>query len=426
MSNTSENQLTQIKWLTQATDRCVKCGMCLQACPTYLATQNEAESPRGRISLIQSMVKNELAYSQSLTAHLESCLQCRACEDICPSDVTYGAIIDQGLALTDKQKISTPLQRISKKTGLAIIKSPAYLSQFLGLVSIAQFPGFNLITGLLLSLFNSPLASFFKRLPNIRTFSYHKTYYAATNNHRGDVALFTGCIAKTFDSLTLEATINVLNKLGYGVHIPLGQGCCGALHQHNAQPQAAKELETKNIAAFDNLNIDAIISTASGCGSMLKEYENKPTSDTQKNFTDRVVDISQFLMSIDWPDNITLTELNKTIAIHDPCSLRRVLHQHNEPHQLLKKIAATTIIPLPDNDQCCGAAGSYMLTHPEMANKLRDSKLQQIDNTSIDYLATSNIGCALHFKQGLNNHSQMEVIHPVVLIDRQLAVLEQT
>ena len=177
MNKPLENQKTQTEWLTQATDRCVKCGMCLQACPTYLATQNEAESPRGRISLIQSMVKNELDYSESLISHLESCLQCRACEDICPSDVVYGAIIDQGLVLADKHKKSTYLQRISKKTGLAIIKSPAYLSQFLSLVSITQFPGFNQITGLLLSLVNSPLASFYKRLPNIRPSSYHKTYY---------------------------------------------------------------------------------------------------------------------------------------------------------------------------------------------------------------------------------------------------------
>ena len=434
MNNPSENQ---VNWVTQATDRCVKCGMCLQVCPTYLATLNESESPRGRLSLIQSMVKNELACSDQLVAHLDSCLQCRACEDICPSDVSYGAIIDQGLAFADKHKTRSQLHRISKKTGLAIIKSPAYLQQFLGLLSITQFSGFNWITGLLLSLFNSELALFFRRLPVIRTFSYHKKYYAATNEHRGDVALFTGCIAKSFDSQTLESTVNVLNKLGYGVHIPFEQVCCGALHQHNAAPQTAKKLQRENVTAFDNLNIEAIISTASGCGSMLKESDKNPPSDSSfnttsqtsgtgsdKNFSDKVVDISQFLTTIDWPDNVTLDELNKTIAVHDPCSLRRVLHQHNEPHQLLKKITAANIIPLPGNDSCCGAAGSYMLTHPGMAKQLRDSKLQQLNDTPVDYLATSNIGCALHFKQGMANHSDIEVIHPIVLIDRQLAVLK--
>lgn len=383
--------------------------MCLQVCPTYQQTLNEAESPRGRISLVQGLANGELEESPRLLAHLDSCLKCRACEDVCPSDVLYGKIIDRAHDYIEANNNRSWLHRTVKRFGLGLVTNPARLSSLFSLLRLYQRSGLQWIAAHSVLANHSLLARLNKTLAPIESSSQWLTYYEAKNAHIGNVALFTGCIARALDQKTLKATISVLTRLGYGVHVPAAQGCCGALHQHNGNLRKSASLIDSNRDAFAELDVDAIITTASGCGITLLESSNK------------VIDISAFLADINWPENVTLSPLNKTIAVHDPCSLRRVWHEHDKPYAVLKRIPDADVIELAQNDQCCGAAGSYMLTHADMANTLRDRKLDLIDATSVDILATSNIGCALHFAAGLKQkNSSIEVVHPVVLIDRQL------
>ena len=262
-------------------------------------------------------------------------------------------------------------------------------------------------------------------LPPVPAVRILQEYYPAlgTDKH-GDVALFTGCVASVMDTQTLNAAIRLLTVCGYGVHVPRAQGCCGALHMHSGAPQQAHALAMRNLDAFNGLKIDAIISTASGCGAPLAEYHKMDDADGGlKGFSEKVRDISEFLASIPWPQNVTFAPLEQRVAVHESCSLRHVLHQHAHPYTLLRKIPGIDVVGLPGNAQCCGAAGTYMITQPAMADALRQDKLAALQNSAAQLLVTSNIGCALHIAAGLREDGQeMEVIHPVTLLTRQLQI----
>jgi glycolate oxidase iron-sulfur subunit len=257
------------------------------------------------------------------------------------------------------------------------------------------------------------------RLPKLNEPGRWREYYPPTGTRRADVALFTGCISDAFDAATAHAAITVLNALGYGVRVPAAQRCCGALHLHNGEPEQALRFAEANVAAFDAGAVEAIITTASGCGATLAEYDQRlPGAD---RFARKVVDISAFLAGVDWPESIRLMPLPRRVAIHDPCSLTHVLRQPDKPHTLLRRIPGIELVALPDAGRCCGAAGSYMVTHPGNADRLRDAKLDALDGLNVETLATSNIGCALHLAAGLRARgTPIEVIHPITLIARQL------
>ena len=241
-----------------------------------------------------------------------------------------------------------------------------------------------------------------------------QAFYPATGVEKGTVGLFLGCIARITDAETLNAAIFVLNRIGYSVRIPAGQTCCGALYQHTGEPEQAAQLMRQNRAAFAGSGIQAIITTASGCGAQLTE------SDTGGVM---VCDISKFLMgAADW-DTIPIKPLAKTIAVHDPCSLRHVLHDAVYPYQLLKLIPDAQVIALADNDQCCGAAGTYFIRQPALADRLLNDKIKALDRSGAQLLATSNVGCSMHMASGLRViGSGVEVLHPVTLLARQMSM----
>ena len=408
------------------TDRCVKCGLCLPHCPTYGKTQNEGESPRGRIALIEGLANGKLALTPRLEAHLDSCLACRACENVCPSEVQYGTIIDAGRALVAAQRPPSAHEKLLR--GM-IIRPPllrlgARLLRFYqrsGLRSLVRGSGLLKLTG---------MTRFDALLPPLPAVRALQEYYPALGTaKRGDVALFTGCVASVIDTETLNAAIRLLTACGYGVHVPRTQGCCGALHMHSGAAQQAHALAMQNLDAFNGLKIDAIISTASGCGAPLTEYYKMDEKNKElKKFSENVRDISAFLASIPWPENVTFTPLEQRVAVHEPCSLRHVLHQHAHPYTLLRKIPGLDVVALPGNAQCCGAAGTYMITQPVMADALRKDKLVALQSSAAQLLVTSNIGCALHIAAGLRPHiaaepeQEIKVIHPVTLLARQLHI----
>ena len=404
------------KTLNALADRCVKCGMCLPHCPTYHLTRDESESPRGRIALIQGLTGGQLAYSDKLSAHLENCLKCRACERVCPSLVPYGELIDGALTHIERQ-ITTPRAQPPRLLKLATQRAP--LRAFAKLLRLYQRSGLRTLVRSSGALKILRLERHDRLLPSLPSVHTWQAYYPAQNTARGDVALFTGCIADAFDQATSQAAIHVLIKLGYGVHVPPAQACCGALHLHNQQPEQAKALAQENLAAFGALEVQAIINTASGCGATLKEYLALEPGAT--DFTRKVVDISAFIASVPWPENVTLRPLKARVAVHDPCSLTHVLRQHEQPYAMLRKIPGIELVSLPDRARCCGAAGSYMLTHPANADALRDEKLASIEQLGAQILVTSNIGCALHLAAGLSaKNLAIEVMHPITLLAQQI------
>jgi glycolate oxidase iron-sulfur subunit len=401
--------------LLKATDRCVMCGMCLPHCPTYQLSRDEAESPRGRIALIQGLANGGLELNPRLEAHLDHCLGCRACEAACPSGVNYGDIIDGGRAMIHEQAKTAPVPRllyslVPRPRRLRLAGRILRLLQRSGLQRLARGIGITRAMG---------FARLDALLPPLAPLSAWQDYYPPVGKQRGEVALFLGCIADFADRPTLNAAVQLLTRVGYGVHIPRRQTCCGALHLHQGDRYIARHLAECNAAAFNTLRVEAVINTASGCGVTLTEYPRNefPRLEAPVN------DINAFLASIPWPAELGLAPLAQRVAIHDPCSLRHALHQAQAPYQLLQRIPGIELQALPDNQRCCGAAGSYMLTQAETADRLRDDKIAALQKLDADILVTSNPGCALHLRAGIRAAGlAIEVMHPVALIARQLRV----
>jgi len=393
-------------------DRCVACGLCLPVCPTYQVTKNENASPRGRLALIRGLLKHELAPSPEIAGHLSLCLQCRRCEAACPAGVEYGRLIDaanQELQRADAipgNRSLRLLRWLATAPGRSrrLLARTLRLTRRLGLIDLGRLPGVSRAMRLKPAIDELP--------QKISTFK-PKSFYPAFSTRHGEVALFTGCVISAFDGDTLRATINVLNKIGYDVHVPTTQQCCGAMFHHDGDRATAENLAAQNLSAFTGADIP-IINVATGCGAHLSEY-----ADT--NFARRVTDISAFLDSISWPDNQPLAPLPSKALVQDPCTMRNVLHQEKSVYRLLGQIPGLVIQPLPNNDTCCGGAGTYPLRQPAMARILRGPKIESIQEEAADYLVSANIGCALHIAAGLHNEKNApEIIHPIVLIDRQL------
>ena len=401
-------------------DRCVKCGLCLPQCPTYALAANENESPRGRIALIQGWLTGNLSLSPTLTRHLDQCLLCRRCERICPSQVSYGEIIDQSKALIAQQtKNSFSLQKTITNVSLKLLLNknisnifiPALrLLQKTGLVTLAKKSGLLKLIGL------QRVISYLPKLDKpIKT----KNFYPATNPNstNENIALFTGCLSKQLEPKTIKASIKLLNRLGYGVYVPEQQVCCGALHLHDGDKQQATILAKNNISIFNQQkNITTIVSLVNGCTSQLREYSKL---DEAEKFVPAVKDIIEFLAEIDWPENIKLQPFNKTIALQIPCSLQNILRAEDKLLSLIKRIPELTINAT--YNKCCGAAGSYFLHHPQLSDQLKEHAITDLNKTSPNFIVSSNIGCALQLKSGLSQAKNMpQVVHPVVLLEQQL------
>lgn len=405
-------------------DHCVMCGLCLPHCPTYRLTGDESESPRGRIALMRALAKDQLAPTPSLLAHLDRCLGCRACEAACPSNVPYGRLIDLGRAQVRDER---PWWQRFKRDLLQrrIIPHSTILRGLGRLARLAQITGIDNLarrSGLLQALGWARLEALVPKLPPLQRWRH---FYPAEGKERGQVALFKGCIASVIDQPQLFATVQLLNRLGYGVHVPKSQVCCGALARHEGGPEQALALALQNIKIFAAVEVEAIIGTASGCTASLIDYpqwaqEGQADVAAACAFTDKLQDINQFLFRTAWPAEIVLKPLEKRVVVQDPCSLRYVLHQHEVVYNLLHRIPKADILSLPNNQQCCGAAGSYMLTQPVFAQSLRSEKINALWEIRPDILVTSNIGCSLYLAAGMRERGlAVEVLHPVQLLARQ-------
>jgi len=403
-------------------DQCVMCGLCLPYCPTYKLYNTENESPRGRIALMRAVATDELPLTPQLEDHLDHCLVCRACEDICPADVPYGELIDAARTVINRestlQYLHTPPE--------SILNNLSRLEHWRPLLSFYQHSGLQKAARALQLPKMLGLQQMEQMIPVLPVQHKWHNDYPAAEPHRGRVALFTGCTGKILDGNALAATIKVLTRLGYSVTIPPKQGCCGILHQHSGYPSEAGKLALNNLNSFQTEQLDAIISISTGCGTQLSEYKNLSGLNQQQQeqarlFSSKTHDINQFLTTVTWPTDIRLEPLDKTVAVHIPCSQQYMLHQQNTTRSLLEKIPKLAIIPLPDNQYCCGAGGDYMLRHPDIADSLVKPKLDTLEQLNPDIIVSANIGCALHFNAALQKRGvAIEVIHPITLLARQM------
>lgn len=402
--------------------KCVACGLCLPHCPTYGLLHDEAESPRGRLSLMLALAKGDLPPSAKLESHLARCLDCRACEKVCPSCVAYGLALDSVRALIASRRsaASKPARR-SMALIQWLVESPARMRILGKIMRLYQWTGLQwfLRTSRLLRV--TGLAGLDAALPRLSPQKKLAEIYPAESKSLGRIALFTGCQADIADQQALQASIRLLTRLGYEVRVPSDQGCCGALHLHDGQAVKATALMQRNLAAFID-GAETILCVATGCAATLREYgkylENDESAD---KFGKRIVDINQFLAESAWPQNISLRPLSRRVVVHDPCTLTHVLQQHGKPYALLAKIPDTEIIPLPENSVCCGAAGAYHLTQERIAEQLRAPKIGHLKRLMPDIVVTSNPGCATFLAAGLREAGlSVEVMHPVVLLEKQL------
>jgi glycolate oxidase iron-sulfur subunit len=390
---------------------------------------SEADSPRGRIAQMRGVASGHIPINLRFIQHIDRCLTCRSCEVVCPNHVAYGQLIDKTRSMiatsvpaSSNGKILTRKFWLRKLIEKEFIAKPTRFDKLRLLLFFYQKLGLQRLLKKLDILRKTKLAELNAQLPKInlpRTFSSKtdvskswERIYLPIGKPCGEVGLFLGCVARLTDAETINASIYVLNRLGYTVHIPSMQTCCGALHQHGGDTKTAMQLAQQNVAAFDGLNVNAIITTTSGCSIRLADYHS--------DFSAKVIDISKFLVSADGWHDIKIAPLQDKILVHDPCTLRNILRSSKYPYELLMRISGIQVTPLAGNDQCCGAAGTYFLDQPVMAKALLNDKISAISNDT-RYLVTSNIGCNMHISSALQNTiPELEILHPVTLLARQM------
>lgn len=390
---------------------------------------SEADSPRGRIAQMRGVASGHIPINLRFIQHIDRCLTCRSCEAVCPNHVAYGQLIDKtrsmiatSMPASSNGKTLTRKFWLRKLIEKEFIAKPTRFDKLRLLLFFYQKLGLQRLLKKLDILRKTKLAELNAQLPKInlpRTFSSKtdiskswERIYLPIGEPCGEVGLFLGCVARLTDAETINASIYILNRLGYTVHIPSMQTCCGALHQHGGDTKTAMQLAQQNVAAFDGLNVNAIITTTSGCSIRLADYHS--------DFSAKVIDISKFLVSADGWHDIKIAPLQDKILVHDPCTLRNILRSSKYPYELLMRIPKIQITPLAGNDQCCGAAGTYFLDQPVMAKALLNDKISAISNDT-RYLVTSNIGCNMHISSALQNIiPELEILHPVTLLARQM------
>ena len=384
--------------LLKEADRCVKCGICLPHCPTYSLMRDEGDSPRGRISLIQGIASGALDSKQA-SRHLDRCLGCLACQAVCPSAVNYGQLID-GFRITQDKS------RRQRLTHHLITRLPYRGWGRIGLW-LYRHSG---IRPLLRTLGGSRFRRLDNLLPDQASAGRWNQHYSPVTPKQGRVGLFTGCAGRISDRQALDAAVAVLTRLGYEVIIPGDQGCCGAMHQHSGDPVTAAAMAINNQQAFGEKGLDAIVYLASGCGTQL----------IKQPFTTPVYEVSQFLNHCCWPEDSVLSPMDCAVGLHSPCTLKHQLKLADEPEKLLLRIPGIRLIRL-DRIECCGAAGSYLLEQPDMADALGARAIQQVPVQELQYLATSNSGCALQFTREIRKTGYpVKTVHPVELINNSL------
>ena len=418
---------------------CMRCGFCQPSCPTYQETGLEAASPRGRIALMKAVADGIMEPDESFQKQMNLCLGCRACEPVCPSDVKYGHLLEQtkevlfqeeqspaeGVSINRVHRLLKPVFRQHKRLLFMSKLLTAY--QRTGLQRLAA-------KGKLLRFLPAHLQTMERILPKadsagvIQRAGGH--FFKAQGKRIGTVGMFRGCIMDILFTETNVNTVRLLTEAGYDVVIPETQGCCGALFSHGGDRETAVEFAIQNIKAFQETPIDYIASNAGGCGAMLIEYDHLLANDSEwsaaaQQFAGKVKDISDLLIRSErWnglneergADSRASLANKERVTYQDSCHLRNVMRAGHGPRALLRLLPDVDYVELEGAEVCCGSAGTYNLMQPNMANAVLDRKMEAVEETEASILLTSNPGCLLQMKVGVEreqSHHQLHVMHVV-------------
>jgi glycolate oxidase iron-sulfur subunit len=394
-------------------DACVHCGFCLQTCPTYVALEDENDSPRGRLLLMRSLLEGTLETSDEVVrGHLDRCLGCRACETACPAGVPYGHLLEATRAtLTERH----PLPFVARMV-LAVFASGPLMRIAMALGRLSRAVRLPALSRLLPGRLGFALDMLDATRPALDV----RDYEAPSTGARGTVALLEGCVMKGLYGPTNAGTCRTLDANDYTCVGAKGQGCCGALHAHAGDLETARKLARVNVAAFESSRADFIVSNAAGCGAMLKEYALLLADDAEwasraAAISKRARDVSELLAEA---GPLEGGRIDVTVTYDAPCHLLHAQRVSAPPLTVLGAIPGLTLVPLVDADACCGAAGIYNLLEPETSAAVLAPKLERIDRTGATLVATGNPGCLMQIGAGLKRaRSTARTIHPVDLLD---------
>jgi glycolate oxidase iron-sulfur subunit len=406
-------------------DRCVHCGLCLNACPTYRELRVEMDSPRGRIYQMAQVSSGAASISPSYIEHIELCLACRGCETACPSGVQYGRLVEAARA-----EIETKIERpwnvrllrwfvfqklLPSKLNLGIVGTLLYFYQASGLKKLVRMLGF-------LPARMREVESLAPEIESPFFFGYYGRVLTPEGAPRHRVAFMAGCIANISFARLNEATVRVLLKNGCEVSIPRTQTCCGALHLHAGIRDTARELARRNIDALLDGEYDAIVTNAGGCGSTLKEYgellEHDPAyAEKARRFSALVKDVNEFLASVE----LNVQDMKAqpmTVTYQDSCHLAHGQKIRSAPRKLLNAVPGLQLREMPLSDLCCGSAGIYNVVHTGMAMALLRKKMDSVNGTGAQVIVTANPGCMLQLAAGVQKFGQgQKVAHVVQILD---------
>ena len=391
---------------------CVHCGLCLQACPTYVELGTEMDSPRGRIYLMRALNDGALAMTPEVARHLDLCLGCRACETACPSGVHYGELIEGARELVERQHRRGWFDRWQRRAIEWVFPHPARVRALLAPVRLARRVGvWPLVTKLV------PLAAM---IPSEGDPAPLPEIAPAEGPERHRVGVVLGCVAREMFSATNRATVRVLARNGCTVVAPSMQGCCGALSLHTGSRAAARDFARRLVDAFPD-DLDAIIATAAGCGALLREYDallkdDRVYAQRARRFRAKVRDVSEWLATLPIEPPPAVAPIR--VAYHDACHLAHGQQVREQPRALLRAIPGVELVDLPEAELCCGSAGSYNLTERAMASRLQTRKVDNIVSTKAACVVAGNPGCIMQIRAGLRRRGiDIPVLHPVDVLD---------
>lgn len=416
--------------------QCVHCGLCLNVCPTYRVLGNELDSPRGRIYQMRALSEGRItADNPKFREHIYRCLDCRACETACPSGVDYGRLVE---AARGEIEATTVGEKVTRDVVLKrMFTSNAALDTFGTATRLYQKSGIQKAvraTGLLNTKPLKKLGEMESMLPEIPgpllPTRLPETVEPRTGAVKLRIALISGCIAQQFFAKTNESTIAVLARNGCQVVIPRTQKCCGALHIHSGDRDTARQLARHNIATFERTGADYYVINAAGCGSTLKEYgeilEDDPVwCERADSFAKKVRDVNELVATLDFKHG--LGRIEKRVTYQDACHLAHGQRIREAPREIVTAIPGIELVEMNESDFCCGSAGIYNLTHPDMAGRLLELKMVNVEATKADMVVAPNPGCIIQISAGVRQrHLPMEVVHPIDLLERSYQLGDRT
>ena len=413
--------------------KCIHCGFCLQACPTYRETGLETESPRGRIALMKAVHEQRISITPTVYRHWDLCVQCRACEIACPSGVPYGDLIETTMAYMEPQrKLSIYKKMLGKILLEQLIPYQNRLGILIKFLRIYQLTGIQWIIRRtkVLQLLSSNVSEIEKSYPTISGNSLIASgqEIPSIGKKRGRVALLTGCVMPLINGPQMRATIRVLAHNGCTVELTAGQVCCGAINSHSGDLRTARKLAKRNIDVFQSGNLSTLIVASAGCGARMKQYDELLKDDpiySQKalSFSAMVKDIHEYLIEIGF--RIPKSTIPLRVTYQDSCHLANAQKITDAPRQILESIPGVEFVEMEDSMICCGAGGAYSITQREFSLRILRSKMKNVKNTNADVVVTANPGCLLQLQNGIQRSElTMQVKYITDLLDEAYSAEE--